>query len=222
MSFYENGEVYEGEINNDLPNGFGILYRICKEKIYEGFFEDGKKNGKGSYRISDNHFYEGEFKKNELHGKGLFINDREVYNGEWLNNQKNGLGKITYYTGERYEGEFKNNIRNGKGILFKANGEIYDGSWMNDMRKGNGVLTYPTGCKLIGMWDDELNNFDGKFYGNPKDANEYNTCKIVNEKLIEKSDKYYDIDSNQNFNKEFVIKIEFNGNKYDLLLTKFA
>jgi len=223
ISFYENGEVYEGEIQNDFPHGFGIMYKIKLQKVYEGFFENGTKNGKGTFIFDENQFYDGEFKNNNFNGEGTLISPAEIYTGNWLANEKNGFGKLTYRSGERYEGNFKNELRSGKGILYKTTGEVYDGMWLNDLRKGNGYLVYPNGCKLIGVWDDEFNNFDGKFYGNANNLSEYSICKIVNEKLVEKNDKFHETEKENiiNRNCEKIVQINFKDKKYDVVLKMF-
>ncbi len=211
-------------MGDSLPNGFGILYRIKLQKIYEGFFEAGKKSGKGNLQISEAQNYEGEFKNNQFHGKGTLIAHGCHYSGDFVNNEKHGIGKVIYASGERYEGNFISNERSGKGILYKTNGEVYDGLWLNDLRKRNGVLIYPNGCRLVGIWDDEFNNFEGKFHGNPQDYTEFHVCRIVNEKLVEKSEKIYEKDASRVINRESeeLKVVEFNGRKFSLVLSKFG
>jgi len=84
-------------------------------------------------------------------------------------------------------------------------------------------LIYPNGCKLVGCWDDELNNFDGKFHGNPLDMSEFNYCKIVKEKLVEKSVNFYD-DKKKKLLKdnEVILEVNYNGINYDIIVTKLV
>lgn len=224
ITFYEKGEIYEGELSESLPHGFGILYRIKLQKVYEGFFEVGKKSGKGCLQISEAQQYEGDFRNNQFHGKGTLISNGSHYSGDFAFNEKQGIGKLIYLSGERYEGSFKKDERSGKGNLYKTNGEIYDGNWLNDLRKGNGILVYPNGCRLVGIWDDEFNNFEGKFHGNPQELSEFHICRIVNEKLVEKSEKVYENDrQSRNLHKDEEVKLlEFQGKMYELVLSKFA
>ena len=49
---FKNGEIYEGEFDNDLPNGQGkILY--TDGRSYEGGFRDGKWEAPGIYTLAN-------------------------------------------------------------------------------------------------------------------------------------------------------------------------
>ena len=74
----EIGDEYNGEINNFLPNGKGIV-TFQEGGKYEGDFKDGEFNGLGKTSMG----YEGSFKN------GLF----------------DGQGRITYSNGNKFEGE---------------------------------------------------------------------------------------------------------------------
>ena len=73
MIKYINGDIYQGDIKNDLKDGYGIM------KYGNGFL------------------YKGEWKDNEINGKGILEYDfnNTVYNGEWDKGQLiNGEIKI--------------------------------------------------------------------------------------------------------------------------------
>ena len=61
--------------------------------VYEGNWEEGKRNGKGKHTYSNGN----------------------TYDGDWKNDKRNGKGKSTYPSGAVYEGDFKDDKRNGKG-----------------------------------------------------------------------------------------------------------
>ena len=51
---------------------------------YEGEWENDKPNGKGSYKAQDGEKFEGRFLNGEFHGQGvLSFPDGVVYEGEW-------------------------------------------------------------------------------------------------------------------------------------------
>jgi hypothetical protein len=166
-------------------------------------------------------YYEGDFKNDKFHGAGNLINNGEIYEGEFIEGVKCGFGKIYYKNGEKFEGQMIDNKRNGIGNLYKKNGEIFEGKFENDLRKGEGTLTYLNGCKLFGIWDDTYNNFEGKFFGNVGDRREFNFCKILKERLIEKSEKIWDKENFLGSDLE-LIEIEFEGKIYEIILNKIS
>ena len=58
---YENGDIYIGEKNNNLKEGYGILF-YNDEGRYEGQFKNDKKEGFGIEKYSNGDIYTGEFK----------------------------------------------------------------------------------------------------------------------------------------------------------------
>ena len=72
--------------------------------IYEGYYEDGLRNGLGRYI----HF-DGKMKIRVLIKKlGNW------YEGEFKNCEYNGYGKYTWANGDVYTGQFKDDKRHGK------------------------------------------------------------------------------------------------------------
>jgi len=47
-----NGDVYEGEYQQDKRHGRGVL-RFGNGKVYEGEWSNGKRHGRGVYRKAD-------------------------------------------------------------------------------------------------------------------------------------------------------------------------
>jgi hypothetical protein len=47
-----NGEVYEGFLLNDKPEGEG-LHRFPDGSVYEGQFSNGEKSGNGKFTLSN-------------------------------------------------------------------------------------------------------------------------------------------------------------------------
>jgi hypothetical protein len=62
---YNNGDIYEGYWLNDKKNGKGII-NYHNNEIYEGDFVDDKKEGNGAMNFKNDNLYKGEFKNNEI------------------------------------------------------------------------------------------------------------------------------------------------------------
>ena len=61
--------------------------------MYEGNFEQGKKEGYGVYTWMNGMFYAGNWKANQFVGYGTFSNLAQLgYSGEWFANKKHGEG----------------------------------------------------------------------------------------------------------------------------------
>ena len=153
---YKNGDNYIGDLNeNGLKNGKGIMKYINGE-IYDGNWENDLKNGNGllclNYedyeKIKDidisinnieeifnlklnNNIYKGEFINDKKYGRGiLFMNNKEnylnnntIYFGNFLNDNKKGYGYI-YFNNEKYfecYWENNNKIDNSKEGIFHIN-----------------------------------------------------------------------------------------------------
>jgi hypothetical protein len=69
---YPNGDSYEGEWNNDVREGFGLL-RFSKGDQYEGEWANDKMNGKGILGHPDGSSYEGLWENGlKLDQQGVF------------------------------------------------------------------------------------------------------------------------------------------------------
>ena len=109
------GEVKEG--TKDTKHGIGI--RVWSGgSIDEGYWKDGKLDGRGR-RIFDNGTY---------------------YIGQWKEGIRDGKGTIYYPDGDRYEGGWKNNDKYGQGTYYR-DGDMYIGEWDED-GGGTGVIIY--------------------------------------------------------------------------------
>jgi hypothetical protein len=121
--------------------------------IFEGYFLDGKRHGKGRFVANENgHSYIGEYRKDKKNGFGIgFFFSGKKYTGEWKDDIYNGLGTLEN-NGQLYEGEWKEGERDGKGKLTFANGDVYEGQWIKGEREGRGKLTFANGDVYEGQW----------------------------------------------------------------------
>ena len=44
--------------------------------IYEGYMQNGKRNGQGKYTFASGAFYEGEWKNHKQHGRGRYVSSK--------------------------------------------------------------------------------------------------------------------------------------------------
>jgi hypothetical protein len=111
---YTNGDTYEGEIENDTPNGNGKIVWANGDS-YDGEWKDGKLNGQGTYTWSDGQYYIGGFKEGQKNGFGKLVSwdsffsnpgwddfdsaSHISYEGEWKDDKKNGIFKVIMETG---------------------------------------------------------------------------------------------------------------------------
>ena len=129
-----NGDIYKGEISNNLPNGEGT-YTFTNGDIYVGEFIDGVIQGKGKYIwASSKDEYEGDFVNGLMDGKGKYRATYEafIYEGDFKNDLASGTGIFIFDYGDKYEGEVLNWMFHGNGKYTYSNGEIKEGKWIKD------------------------------------------------------------------------------------------
>ena len=91
LNLSDDGERWEGDVLNDQPYGWGVLYDSENRKIYKGF-RIGDVNvcyGIQYYSDIQKVEYEGELCEGNRMGAGVLYNRDEVviHNGEWVNNR---------------------------------------------------------------------------------------------------------------------------------------
>ncbi|CAD8200194.1 unnamed protein product [Paramecium octaurelia] len=134
---YQNGDVYEGELLNDLKDGLGTYY-----------YENGEK-------------YDGLFSEDLIHGYGkYFFIGGHKYEGDWYQGEKFGMGILDFSTGDRYIGGFYKDAFDGEGTFEYKNGDVFKGQWKKGKKNGPGEMRYKDKRVVIGEWiDDELQPF---------------------------------------------------------------
>ena len=119
-----------------------------KDGEYVGEFQNGLRDGKGTFYYYENNEYErkkyeGDWKNDKIEGKGKMIwKSGCIYEGEWSNNLKEGKGFEVFPSGQKYEGNYKNSKRDGKGVFYYKNGDRYEGDFKNGKRHGSGIMYY--------------------------------------------------------------------------------
>jgi len=199
--YYENGDIFEGDIKNYLRNGKGKF--ISDSETYEGDWEEDQKNGEGTLIFKDGSKYVGQFRNNQFNGKGkIESNDGFYYCGDFLNNQMDGKGYLRGSNGHIYNGDFKNGLFHGEGEfkwIDQSKVEIYKGNYSFGKKDGNGTFTFSDGNIYKGEW--KSGNPDGigifetqnrKYKGNWRSG--------IFMQLMEANDKDEFQEENVNFN----------------------
>ena len=140
------------EGTDDTPHGIGIKVTYGGS-IHEGYWKDGKLNGRGRrifncggyyigewerdnyngegtmYESNGDIRYEGGWKKNDYYGQGTLYQDGNKYTGIW-DNSYDGQGEINYKDGEKYIGQWGDYLQDGLGTLYSADGQVLSqGKW---------------------------------------------------------------------------------------------
>lgn len=97
--FNEDGTTWIGYWENNDKGKYGKLYGKDGKLIYEGEYENGRRNGKGTFYFSSGEKYEGEFRDGKREGKGTFYwDDTSKWEGTFVDNEMDGDG--TFFDGE--------------------------------------------------------------------------------------------------------------------------
>ena len=91
LDMKEKGERWEGDVLNDQPYGWGVLYDSENRKMYEGF-RVGEVNvcyGRSYFPETQKVEYEGELCEGKRMGTGVLYdrNEEVIHEGEWVNNR---------------------------------------------------------------------------------------------------------------------------------------
>lgn len=131
---------------------------------YEGSFNDGVRQGKGTYTFKKNgDKYEGAYEENLKHGFG-----KTMYSSKYGDDRDEQMGEDNPppSRGGTYIGQFTAGLRgcearanpdtsSSEGTFTYVNGDIYVGQWRAGKKHGKGTYTYAKdGTSMIGDWQD--------------------------------------------------------------------
>ncbi|CAI2378234.1 unnamed protein product [Moneuplotes crassus] len=134
------GIIFEGEFINGFREKYGKIFYEDRS-VYTGELEDWTRQGIGKLE-GNGDIYEGEFDDNRKNGEGkMYYKNGDYYSGSWLEDKREGNGTMFYKaTKEVYEGEWNRDIRSGIGKLIMPNGKTIECEWRNDKAQGEGKL----------------------------------------------------------------------------------
>lgn len=112
---YSDGSEYTGDWVNGVRQGQGKMK--YDNGVYEGEWQNDKKNGRGTYTWNDGKKYEGAYADDVRSGEGVFSGWVDLtngysgtYYGKSENDQFNGYGKFLFDNGDKFEGIYKENL----------------------------------------------------------------------------------------------------------------
>lgn len=162
---YSDGSKYEGDVSDDLPNGFGEFHHKNGDK-YLGKFLKGYANGMGTYTYSNGIIYKGKFLKDMKNGSGeeIYLNG-DIFKGSFKKNYKM-RGDYVFKDGISYNGIIQNNKRNGLGAMKFPSKETYYGDWLDNCKHGKGKLVYADERVFEGEFRNNMEVLDDQTINN--------------------------------------------------------
>jgi hypothetical protein len=125
---------------------------------YRGTVRDGRMEGHGAYLDHAGLLYEGEWQAGLPDGRGsLRLASGDEYAGQFRRGKANGKGRYIDVTGEIYEGPFVDGRRHGRGTTTLPNGNSYSSFWTNGVEGGASHFTriaLGPGARVPGGADD--------------------------------------------------------------------
>jgi hypothetical protein len=132
--------------------------------VYRGAMRGASLQGKGEY-VSKSFRYEGEFNEGLKQGEGTYIwENGDRYQGRFANDRPDGRGKYQFANGDAYEGEVRLGVIGGRGSYASKNGDVFDGSFENGKPQGVGVYRFASGDRYEGEMDAGRLQGRGRYY----------------------------------------------------------
>ena len=167
--YYESDYCISGNCKNGIgKKSFEYTYTNEKEesitgnRIYEGNFIDGKRDGNGKEVWPNGTIYSGQFKNDLKHGNGIFTwSNGDKFVGEFVVDWRYKGLFVWGESGDSFDGTFKKN-KLEFGLYKWAKGNSFNGSW-KDNKKVKGIFTWANGNTYNGEWKDSLQHGYGVF-----------------------------------------------------------
>jgi len=114
-----------------MKHGSGRLR--MQNYTYEGEFQNDLKHGTGVLEWDDGRRFEGGFVNGKFHGSAIMHwPDGRRYIGQYCEDRKHGQGTFSWQDGRRYEGQWVQGKRQGIGTYTNAKGFTRRGTWQQD------------------------------------------------------------------------------------------
>ncbi|VVC24206.1 MORN motif [Cinara cedri] len=178
---YDSGNVFEGTLSSRwIAQGTGSLFLSDGGITYEGQFNDGLPEGTGIVKWPDGSWYKGEFRRGLRHGYGLHVsceNGRRSYSGQWTDSKRNGPGHTSCRAGEsdgalNYVGDWVDGRPHGRGSCDWSDGTRYVGDWVDSLPHGRGKVVWSNDNVYEGEFVSGLMDGTGTYEwsSNPRDG----------------------------------------------------
>jgi hypothetical protein len=158
--------LYKGIVEDHLPSGVGtITFEKNQHPTgitrYEGFFDQGIRQGYGRADFGNGDTYHGNWSNGIFEGSGEYIfADGRMYKGTWCKGLPHDKGaKFTWPNNDTFVGVYDNGHRKSGRLVF-SNGAYYDGEFYSPEGSygGRGKLV-----TLMVSYEGEFR--DGAFHG---------------------------------------------------------
>lgn len=164
---YDSGDVYEGDVEANARNGFGVFTSADGRFRYSGEWADDVFEGEGEAVFGadggSGWRYTGGFSRGAFSGRGTLDADGFSYTGGWRDGLREGSGTLVV-AGARYDGALSSGRLNGRGVMAFPNGDWYDGEWVDSRQEGSGDYHWADGSSYSGGWEDGLQNGEGELF----------------------------------------------------------
>jgi hypothetical protein len=142
--------TYVGNFKEAQYHGYGKLTELIsftQRAYYDGNWEMGVKNGRGTYWNGRGDLYMGQWRNDRRHGQGSYffgIKDwsENKYSEFWLSENT-----------ENYVGDFVNDLYQGRGTYRWPDGQKYVGEFFANDKHGPGTFYYPRGTARQQVWE---------------------------------------------------------------------
>jgi hypothetical protein len=154
MTWQLTGDLYEGRFEHGARQGRGTM-KYSNGDLFEGLFSDDQREGRGMYTYGDGRKYDGMYVDDvaEDPNGSMSWKDGTTYVGQFARSKRTGKGTITFPSKVRYQGDFLNGKYHGRGTCKFSDGSVYQGQWKHGKAHGQGTLTNQEGEVVhAGKW----------------------------------------------------------------------
>lgn len=152
MEYHIQGRCYDGEWVRGHWHGIGCI-KNAKGDIYEGEVVNDLREGEGKLMYADGRVFYGHFSQDDPVQGTLVYPDGAKYIGELHNGARHGYGVYYFTDGSKYEGYTVMNVFEGKGKMTWEDGGWYEGEWLQGEIHGYGLEVRADGSlRHKGRW----------------------------------------------------------------------
>jgi hypothetical protein len=154
MRYQFGGRSYEGDWCRGHWHGQGIM-RNAHGDVYKGQLVNDLKEGPGALTYADGRVLTGRFKDDYCDNGQLLFPDGSRYAGELQDGKRHGFGVYHFADGGFYQGYSEHNTFHGQGKMRWCDDGIYEGEWQNGEIHGYGAEIRTDGTlRHRGIWEN--------------------------------------------------------------------
>ena len=153
--------------NFQLGKRQGRGFRLVKDKLYSGYYNEDIKNGDAEIWDVSSHepvlTFRGKFKDGVMNGECYVKDYKHKFNGMMKDGLYHGRCKIKYQNGDYFEGEMEDGEMNGQGRIMYSNGDVYEGVLRDNQITGQGKYIWKS---QMMNGQDEVDDSHRHFWNN--------------------------------------------------------